>query len=464
MNKKGKSIITTCFCMLFVFAMCTTVIAAENTYVIDELGIEITVPVGYSTITRYTPDIDPVFSDFGTTKSEMMQLFNDGDIYLNSLSEVYNEEIVVTMVDSAIGNFCLLPDETLYVLATAMVDEFEDYGINIFKYEVYQHVQGKFLKLYFVLDDNSVHGLQYYTIYDGKAMNITLRSYDGEISSRQESTIASVVNSIKFKNDPPTTVPEEDTPSFCYIDKDSGVSFIVPNNWKEEPLSQKREFVDTKFISTKNVTNGIIFGSYDLWSALPHSEKAGMSRKDFDISVLTKTDIAEMYGTSVGDVSIVTYNKRNYYKYEGRTSTELYGFNFSTNTVALIYAEDGWLYLFTFSGDSTNPLYSDFETLLCSVEYPSDSEDGDNLNATQGSIDDTQNDSDYNAPFNTGIFIVIGFVVISVLIIVIVLRYPGNKNTEAQRNYCRRCVKELPLNSAFCPYCGTKIFNEEKQK
>ena len=60
------------------------------------------------------------------------------------------------MVENAIDNFSLLPDETLCVLATAMVDEFDTYGIDIFKYEVYQHAQGKFLKLYFVFEDNTL--------------------------------------------------------------------------------------------------------------------------------------------------------------------------------------------------------------------------------------------------------------------------------------------------------------------
>ena len=368
MNRNSKRFTAACLCILIVLLLCTAAVAADNTYVIDELGIEITVPIGYSTITRNTSNTDPVFDDLGTTKSEMMKLFDESNIYLNSVSELYNEEIVVTMVENAIDNFSLLPDETLCVLATAMVDEFDTYGIDIFKYEVYQHAQGKFLKLYFVFEDNSVHGLQYYTVYDGKAMNFTLRSYIGEISKRQENTIETVVDSIRFENEPPTTATGEDTPSFCYTDKDSGVSFVVPGNWKEEPLSKERDFIDVKFISTQNATSGIIFGSNDIWNELPASEKIGMSRKDFDISVFTKADIAEMYGASVSDVSIVTYNERNYYKYEGLTSTELYGFNFSANTVALVYAEEGWLYTFSFSGGSTNPLYSDFEALLRSVD------------------------------------------------------------------------------------------------
>lgn len=77
--------------LLIVYSPLNTIAYAVGDEVIDlqELGLEVSVPSGYSVITRDTPANDPVFSNYGITKSEIMSQFNESNIYLNAISDIY---------------------------------------------------------------------------------------------------------------------------------------------------------------------------------------------------------------------------------------------------------------------------------------------------------------------------------------------------------------------------------------
>ena len=131
-------------------------------------------------------------------------------------------------------------------------------------------------------------------------MNFTLRSYANDVtyteSLAQDITIEAVVKNIKFYNAPlvSETQKDKDATSFVYTDNDSGITFTVPDNWEQKELNGDRKHLDAKFVSTKESDCVIIFGSTDMWEAMPSSEKNGYSRKDLDNSLFTKSDIAEM--------------------------------------------------------------------------------------------------------------------------------------------------------------------------
>ena len=58
--------------LLLAMPLNISVSAASNTYDLDELELKVTIPSGYSVITRDTPASDPIFSDLGTTKSALI--------------------------------------------------------------------------------------------------------------------------------------------------------------------------------------------------------------------------------------------------------------------------------------------------------------------------------------------------------------------------------------------------------
>ena len=465
-----------------------SVFAASNTYDLDELGLQVTIPNGYSVITRDTPASAPIFNELGTTKSELISHFKSSSIYLNAVSDTYNEEVVVTMTENSISNFTSLSDTVLNTVASTIVNEYKNYGLNVSKYDIYQHSQAKFMRLYFTDTGNTVHGLQYYTIYDGKAMNFTMRSYEGSLSSRQETAIKTIVDSIKYDVAPLVNDPGEDTDSFVYTDTDSGVKFTVPENWKQKPFFEDREYIDVKFVSTKEDGCAIIYGSSDMWAEMSSSEKIGYTRSDINNSILTKADIAEMFSTTVDKISSVTYNGVEYFKCESVYTTDKYSVDISGKMTQLVYINNGWMYMFQFGGASTHKLYSDFESLIKSVQYPTTSNGG-YVGSTDNTIsNDLNNNYSDNYGNNSGnnssivgtvlIFVVLAIIIVAVVIAVVVASRRKNTAYIPPTNYapiynspnppsyaeptiyCKNCGQALPTDSVFCHKCGAEIDKE----
>ena len=473
-----KRVLSLFVALLLVMALlCTPVLAASSTYDLDELELQVTIPSGYSVITRDTPANDPIFNNLGTTKTAILEQFKSGNIYLNAISDTYNEEVVVTMTENSLSNFSLLSDTALETLASALVDQYVNYGINVSKFEIYHHFQAKFVRLYFTDTEKTVHGLQYYTIYDGKAMNFTMRSYEGSLSSRQENAIKSIVDSIKYDNAPPVVEEGEDTDAFSYKDNEGGVTFTVPANWKQEEFFKDREFIDVKFVSTKEDGCVMIYGSTDMWGQMSAADRVGYKRSDINNSVFTKADIAEMYNTTADKITIVTYNGVQYFKGEPKYASDSYGVDLSVTMTQLVCIENGWMYTFQFGGPSTHKLYSDFESLMTSVKFSSTS------NSTGiGSGNQNNSTNNGNTEDNSGAVAVVVLLVIAAVIIVVVV---ASRKKKAEEHYtppytspytpptqqppktvdpksvCKSCGQVLPLDSAFCHVCGTKIFKED---
>ena len=452
-----------------------SVYAASKSYKLSELGLEVTIPSGYSVITRNTSASDSIFDRLGTSKSEMISHFTNSGIYLSAISDKNNEEIVVTMVENNISNLSLLSDTVLNVLAETLATQYADYGIKVLKHEIYQHSQAKFIKIKFTDTGKTVYGLQYYTIYDGKAMNFTMRSYEGSLSSKQETAIKTVVDSIKYDKAPPVTEEGEDTNKFTYTDTDSGVKFVVPENWQQKELSKDREFIDVKFASTKEVGATIMYGSTDAWAKTPESEKIGRTRADLNNSAFTKLDISEMCNTTADKISTVTYNGVEYFKSEASYTSDAYGVDITAKMILLVYIDNGWLYMFQFGGESTHKLYSDFERLLDSVQYPTVSSTQ-NIGLSNNTSLNVNNSSNHSGS-GSDVKVLIVLLVVAIIVVVVVIIY--NKKTsrtidqtcevsvlEEQSNnestiMCEKCGQALPIDSSLCHICGARINNEE---
>ena len=192
-----------------------------------------------------------------------------------------------------------------------------------------------------------------------------------------------------------------------YIDTNSGVTFTIPENWSETPMSETRKFIDVKFTHNDNPVFNIIYGSIDLWEQLPSSDKIGLTRSDFDNSTFSKSELVQLLECDESDIEIVTYNNREYYKCINHVSQSIEGINISLDITILLYIDNGWMYQYQFSGTENINYYNDFLSLINSVNYP----------VPQDTVQmaSTENNEHYDSENNlSGMFLInilIGFII-----------------------------------------------------
>ena len=445
--------------------------AESNTYELTELGLKILIPEQYYVITKDTAENDVAFKKFGIKKSDLINEPILKNIYLNAVTDDLSEEIVVTKLSNSLGEFSSMSDNLLEFSFSLFANEYTSHGIDVSSYDVYHHHQTNFIRIRFNSSDKTIYGIQYITSTDDKMMSLTMRSYSGPFSPRQEAKIKSIVDSVTFDKSPPKSKTGKDTESFLYTDSDTGLTFAVPANWEQKGFSKEREFLDVKFASTKANGLSISYGSVDAWEQLPSSEKAGYNRIEFNSSIFTKSDIAKEYGISEDKVDLVTYNNKEYYKVEITTSGELYGLDFSTTITQLFHIDNGWMYSFQFMGTDESEYYADFEKLLNSVQYPEVSTVS-NVNPTNSYS--SSSDPDSHLPLLVLIVSLLSVVAISAYSCIILHRRDCKKTTmAASKEYlptqthvspewltCENCGQILPKDSKFCYKCGLKTTKE----
>ena len=109
--------------------------------------------------------------------------------------------------------------------------------MTITSYDIYEHSQAKFIRIRFTDTTNSVYGLQYYTNYDVKTINFTLRSYSEIYHKIKKKPLSALWIASRLTRSVVAPIVSE-TDSFEDTDKDTNTKFKVPANWRKEELSK----------------------------------------------------------------------------------------------------------------------------------------------------------------------------------------------------------------------------------
>ncbi len=454
--------------------------ASDVTYALDNLGMSIDLPDSLVVFTRNIESTDPNLSKYGLTKEDMTSLMLERNIYLNAWDEYINCEITVTMTESPFADYNQFSDTVLSALMSSLTSEYQSRGVTLIKSDLYQHIQAKFMKMYISQSNNgdTIYGLQYNTVYDNKAINITLQSYSGMIDANYETLLKKIVDTIHFDTEPQLIKTPAPTKSFTYTDPNSGLTFTVPANWVESPLAKGRKSITAKF--TSNLEDGmcILFSSKDIYSSeeltseLSLTEKLFLTRDSIGNDAFTKADISAMYGCKENDISIVTYGGKEYYAAEVINTGISYGVPISMPMVFLLRCENGYIYVFQFGGRTDSVYYQDFKSLVSSAKFPvSDNND----NEVRGLV--------------VGAYILLSLILIGVIcaILIVILRRkskekkaekyivqhsvtkkavseqftisgnPPNRGQAIHNRFCHMCGNPILSGSLFCNKCGTKI-------
>ena len=180
----------------------TIIAVAEGTiYRLNDLGISIEIP---SDVTVLTRDVNPDHDGLeltGMSAEDYINSLKETDTYLEAIGEDWGVMSIV-MNDIGQGNMNELSESELQQVILG-IEESSTAESICYMHDVYQHSQEKFLKFYWrtirnlrVWDPGYV--LQYYTVCNGKAINIYFDFRNGEIDEEKETMAESIIASIVF--------------------------------------------------------------------------------------------------------------------------------------------------------------------------------------------------------------------------------------------------------------------------
>ena len=466
MKKRLFLILLALFVLMALPAECYASGAAK--YDLPDLGLSMALPDYYYVLSRDISTSDPVLTLFGMSREECISSLESSNVYLDAFDQDLSTEIVISMTENLISDLNLLPDSTIDLMISTLSETYSGYGATVTETEYYQHKQAKFLVLSVTQDSESgtVYGIQYYTIYDCKAINVVLHSFDGPVTALEKKLIKTIVDSIEFESAPITPEPAPNTEAFVYTDPETETTFTVPENWETSELSKPRETIDVKFVSTDKEAV-VMYGSIDAWSQFTAAERAGTKRADCDMTALSDDDLKEfasLVGAADGAYMRKTISGTDYCLIQTKNSQG----SLSVPITAYFTVNNGYIYFFQYNGGNSNAHYDDFMSILKSVEYKSVSAEPDGSNGYSMIV----------------VLAVAGLAVGAVLLLMIrsgkkkeaaepdavhpmnAVRLSDTETTEPEiennpaadvLSRCPSCGREIPFSSKFCQFCGSRL-------
>lgn len=208
-----KLIIAIVMLSLLVSTPALAISASEGTaYRIDELGMSVNMPSDLYVFTRNIDPDDPRPSYFRLNREAFINYFNDHNIYLNAISEKVLYEINIMMVTNTnqnVRNFTEYTDAELQAFLKSSASTYEMENVNYVKSDIYTgNPQFRFVRSSFIKTNgtNLAYGIQYFTVFDGKEINVVLDSYDKAITPDREAIISKVIDNITLTR---TSAPNE---------------------------------------------------------------------------------------------------------------------------------------------------------------------------------------------------------------------------------------------------------------
>ena len=486
-------------------------LAADKSYYLDDVGMSIFLSKKYDVMTKETKE--------GRNTLEE-------NTYLSAkkpTSTWLRPEIMITMEESQFEDFNAFSEESLQASLPSLTERYESQGMTCLRSSIYYHQQTKFIETYLYVPGkrNDLFCLQYFTVYNGKEINVRLQSYFSQIDTQRQHAMRSVIDTIHFDTPPqipPLPLPD---PVEAHMYTNEYMSFTISDNWTENFNVQKGEHFEEQLnFITLDGTASISVACMDWWNKLTQLEKAKYSREELSSS-LNEESVAEMLQCKETEISIVTFAEQEYFYAKFIDNQQVDGITVEVPIIMLIRSENGYLYEygFSFSEIQNEEYYRDFESLISSVVYTPGNTYEFPWSWTDFVISICVTICIYSLPIIiyrymivkkpveekkakqiTIIYGIIGFVIMSVLIFAlngsgvagssillwswvnyrilvsgtqpenqqvqespyveeVIHRETGEKETKTQPviRFCYQCGNKLIPNSRFCDQCGTKV-------
>ena len=191
-------------------------------YPVADIGVTLGIPAEYNYVfTRDISDDDPILADWGISKGE---LFENGNIYLEALTEDQNDELIVMAMDTDWSemyyDFNTVSDEDLMALAEythSLVNK--DGGANV-AYDEYVLFKGQpqvpFIKAKGRFQTDTAEGgvVQYVTVLNGSFYTLSFNFYGGAVSEADDALTEEVVSALTFDA---VKAPKKSKDSLLYV-------------------------------------------------------------------------------------------------------------------------------------------------------------------------------------------------------------------------------------------------------
>lgn len=193
------------FCGLFLsltLLVCTVYAEGQTLYTLDEMGITLSVPDRYVTITRDAQEGDEVLDLYGMTRDEVLYYMEENHFYLTGYDPTRDQELLVMGKKNSVENLNDLSDEYLQLI----LDEFEkslslDHA-EALSLNMVQLGGTRWMEALVKVSDGS-YTLQYYTIYNYQQIYVSLYSYSSPLAEEEQQLLRDVVESVQFSGSNP---------------------------------------------------------------------------------------------------------------------------------------------------------------------------------------------------------------------------------------------------------------------
>ena len=219
--------------LFFLLAMALTLgVHAAGTVRLDDLEMSVSIPEGYTVITRNMAPDDPGLAIFDMDGDQVTKLLEDGNIYLDLMNEDPDFEYSITSVPNEVKSVAQFDDEALESMEEQLKEQYASADITVKEVDHLFNGQAVFFKILVSGEqgDEQVQLLRYYTVQNYHAIYMTLQYWGAEIPEKYQELAQDILYSVQF--DEPDVYAQ---PEASETDSESGDS---PEQTAAGPIEQ----------------------------------------------------------------------------------------------------------------------------------------------------------------------------------------------------------------------------------
>lgn len=187
--------------LFFLLALLLTLsVHAADTVRLDDLGMSLEVPDGYTVITRNMEPDDPGLAIFDMDSEAVTKLLEDGNIYLDLMNEDADFEYSITSVPNEVKSMTRFDDDTLESMEDQLKEQYESADVTVKEVEHLFNGQAVFFRIVVSGEQNGtqVQLVRYYTVHNYNAIYFTLQYWGAEIPEKYQELSQNILYSVQF--------------------------------------------------------------------------------------------------------------------------------------------------------------------------------------------------------------------------------------------------------------------------